>query len=565
MPLLQQRRDSLLRFTTRLFDQLADVRPSSVRHLLSNALGGLGQRADVDHAHLFLLRRLRAGRQSASLVAQWSAGGQQLDRQRLQALDISLFGSEAVARLATGTIVYSAREETKAACSRLVSGILRELSAAAYEMYPVSLGAQWSGILAFAHDRGPMHLDVESRQVLQLAGKVLVSGLLSSRREVRRRSRHRQWKRIADGACDFAVTVTDSCEIMRVIPFRRKHTADLVGLRIEDVFDRSSAEHLTDAMRSAFATGIPTTLDVRTRSFEGRQESFAVRIEPPAESAADATASVPKSLTLYLTSNEREREHAEEIQQLRVALDRATRLSQLGNIATEFAHQLKQPLQSITAHAFTLRTRLNRAAARNQSLLSLVENIQSQVAHAGDVVTSVQGFMRDRHMKVEPVVLSRVIQHALLLVRPIADGQNVRLLTRDDAGLLAADPSTLIEADRVQTTHVLINLLMNAIEACSLTGRSDLQVVVSVDPGRQDRTVLVSVADNGPGIPLERIDSVFERFYTTKAEGFGIGLAICRDVIERQGGSISVFNNSGCGCTFAFTVNRWNEDESEFE
>ena len=263
MPLVQHRRDSLLRYTARLFDQLSGVRPASIRHLLAGALSGLCKRADVPHGHLFLLRTRRDGQQTASLAAQWSITGQQVDRAQLQALEISHFGMDAVKKLGTGTIVFSACEDSKNACSRLVSGILLEINATGYEMFPVQIRSQWCGILALAHDRGPMHLDADSRQVLQLAGKVLVSSLQSARREVRRRSKQRQWKRIADGACDFALSVNESFEIMSIVPFRRKETANVVGLRLDDVFDQMGAlyhhdgDEETEHLRGRWGVGGP--------------------------------------------------------------------------------------------------------------------------------------------------------------------------------------------------------------------------------------------------------------------------------------------------------------------
>src|SRR5690606_13667817 len=121
---------------------------------------------------------------------------------------------------------------------------------------------------------------------------------------------------------------------------------------------------------------------------------------------------------------------------------------------------------------------------------------------------------------------------------------------------------TLVFVDRVQTTHVIINLLVNAIEACAEAGVPEPQITILPGPGSRTDRIVLEVSDNGPGLPPDRLESIFERFFTTKSEGFGIGLAICRDVIERQGGSIHARLNATGGCCFYFTLLRNSSSEA---
>ena len=547
MPLVQQRRDSLLRYSSRLFDQLSALRPASVRRLSTNAIGGLGQRAAVPHAHLFLVRGRTLESVTASLVAEWSEQPTARVSADLQKCHLSLFGEDVVRELSSGTIVFSGLTENTHACSRLVSGILRELGVTGYEMIPVIIGKRLRAVIGLAHDHGPIHLDHQSHQLIQLSGKIIVGCLMSARREQRRRIHHQQWKSIANGACDFALQTDARCEIIRVIPFRQQKPPQIRGLRLQDFVAAVSYESLTESIDTAIDSALPRTVDVRAVTAGGRPCSYAVRIEPAADRASDG-------LTLYLTNNDAERAHAEELQGLREQLDRATRLSILGNIATEFAHQLTQPLQSISNNAYTLKSRLRNKASGREKLIECVESIEGNVAHAGDVINSLRDFLRDRRLNPTANCLRTMIEHAVTMIETVAERIGAKIRIHDPANVLAAKGGCLVQVDRVQTTHVIINLLMNALEACAAAKTPAPVVSASTVPDERPGFLVVRISDNGPGIPPEKIHSVFDRFFTTKTEGFGIGLAICRDVIERQGGTIQAENNPAGGCLFSFTV-----------
>ena len=547
MPLVQQRRDSLLRYSSRLFDQLSSLRPASVRRLATNAIGGLGQRTAVPHAHLFLVRGRTAEIETASLVAEWSKHPAVRVGDDLQKCHLSLLGEDVARVLSAGTTVFSGLTETTHACSRLVSGILRELGVCGYEMIPVIIGKRLRAIIGLAHDHGPVHLDHQSHLLIQLSGKIIVGCLMSARREQRRRIHHQQWKSIANGACDFALQTDARREIIRVIPFRQQKPPQIQGLRLQDFVAAVSYESLMESIENAISDALPRTTDVRAVTTSGRPCSYAVRIEP-------AAGTTTGGLTLYLTNNDAERAHAEELHCLREQLDRATRLSILGNIATEFAHQLTQPLQSITNNSYTLKSRLRSNAIGRAKLMECVESIEGNVAHAGDVINSLRDFLRDRRMNPSANCLRTMIEHAVTLIATVAERISAKIRILDPENVLAAKSGCLVRVDRVQTTHVIINLLMNALEACAAAKTPAPIVSVSAVPDERSGHLVVRITDNGPGIPPEKINSVFDRFFTTKTDGFGIGLAICRDVIERQHGSIRAENNLDCGCSFFFTV-----------
>jgi signal transduction histidine kinase len=116
-----------------------------------------------------------------------------------------------------------------------------------------------------------------------------------------------------------------------------------------------------------------------------------------------------------------------------------------------------------------------------------------------------------------------------------------------------AEGLPLIQGDRVQLQQVIINLIINAIEAMSGVGKRGRALRISTEQAAAG-SVLVSVQDSGPGLCVEGLDRLFDAFYTTKADGMGLGLSICRSIIEAHGGGIWVSHNVGPGVTFQFTL-----------
>ena len=137
----------------------------------------------------------------------------------------------------------------------------------------------------------------------------------------------------------------------------------------------------------------------------------------------------------------------------------------------------------------------------------------------------------------------------LLKVMPTARARNARL------SFQRSETPVDVAVDQTQTTHVLVNLLVNALEATNEASELQPQIDVLVTPDPNHGRVVIRVKDNGPGLPAENPDLVFQKFYSSKEDGLGMGLAISREVCESQGGFLSAENNSdGPGCTFIVTL-----------
>lgn len=552
------RRNSLQRFASRVVDHLTAARPGTLKQLVADVLAGLARRAVVDHIQLFSIRHPTEGNPRVTLSSEWSSTGVRMPRQNLEGIPLSLFSQQAARSLSHGHSVFAALSPEMTSCSRLVTAMLLETEAAGLLLVPVMLKGRFCAMLGMAHSHGPAHLDANDCRLIELIGKMIIHEARSVRRKARRRREHRQWKKVADAACDFAIVINSSHEIRRIIPYGQKLVPNVVGLRIEDFVYRQSLSDLNAAMLSSTARRQTSTCDIKADRSDGSECWYRVRIEPKPEGST-------AGWFLFLTDNDAMYARQEEIRKLREHLNRASRLSLLGQISTEFAHQINQPLQAITNYCGTLQNREKRGEGSPEKTIASTEKILASVIHASQILDRIRQFVQFRELSLEPVDLRVVIERAILMTIPAANEagvvlQSVNLLPDSQNSLIISEADTESEfvglADHVQTTHVLVNLIVNAVEACAAARTREPKVIVAVNPHQDARHLIVSVRDNGPGLPANNPEIVFEQFHTTKPEGLGIGLAISRGVIEAQHGRLWAMNQKDRGCEFQFTVRR---------
>jgi len=538
-------REYLLKHASNVIDQLTLIRAQAVPQVLPSVLGTLGRQLSIPCVHLYTVSGRSEDTAMFSMAAEWTADERPEVRSRLQREALrTLAGPELIHALLRGTSIFTHLETGKHACSRLISGLLRDLDLRGYELLPVILHRRLRGIVGLAHNEGADHLDSEQRSFVQLMGRVMASTWLSARREVRRQRDHRQWKRVADGACDFAIEVSHSLMITNVLAFREKRPPALRGLFLEDIVSNASKDNLLLEIRRAIDAGLPALTEFWSVNRNGELSSFSVRIEP--EQSRNRVAA-----NLYLTSNDRERAHAEEVQGLRTQLDRSARLGMLGNVATEFAHQLAQPLQAVMNHVYTLRNRIRGDDAGSVKQRQSLVQIEDCLTHASEIIDGVRHFLRNKGYQQEPIALHSLLARAVNLIQVQAEIVGIRLHLDPPP---AENPDMQVFADSLQTLHVLMNLIINAIEAVSRLTPAEPCIRLAWSQSADKTHAVIKLSDNGPGVPPEILEKIFERFFTTREEGFGIGLALCRDIIEQQQGTICVANNKEGGCTVTFTL-----------
>jgi two-component system, LuxR family, sensor kinase FixL len=240
-----------------------------------------------------------------------------------------------------------------------------------------------------------------------------------------------------------------------------------------------------------------------------------------------------------------ERQRTEQrLQELQAELLHASRLRSMGQMATALAHELNQPLTA-TANYMKAAQRLIDAPqpdlARIRQALDLAVQ---QTMRSGEIIRRLRGFVARGELDRRPEAMAKLIEEASALALVGAKELGVRV----DLGL---DPVVrLVEVDRVQIQQVLLNLMRNAMEAMETSDRRELSLRVGATEGM----LQVTVADTGPGVSPEVAAQLFQPFITTKADGMGIGLSVCRTIVEAHGGRLWMEPNPDGGTLFHFTL-----------
>jgi len=218
----------------------------------------------------------------------------------------------------------------------------------------------------------------------------------------------------------------------------------------------------------------------------------------------------------------------------------------LGELTASIAHEVNQPLAAVVNAAAACRRWLDRGTPDLDEARRAVEWITKEANRASEVILRVRALANKTDIEKVPLDINDVVREVIALVQRELMSHRVSLRT----DLAPALP--MILGDRVQLQQVIINLVMNGIEAMqSVTNRPRELVIRSLDETQQ---LLVSVTDRGVGISTEIADRLFNAFFTTKSSGMGMGLSICRSIIEAHGGRMSAANNVGPGARFQFTL-----------
>ena len=240
--------------------------------------------------------------------------------------------------------------------------------------------------------------------------------------------------------------------------------------------------------------------------------------------------------------------HAElEAARQRHDLAHLARVTTLGELSSSLAHELTHPLASILSNAQAAQRFLAGDDVDLKEVSEILNDIVTEDERAGEVIHRLRSLLKKGEpQKYCDVNLNEVVQDVLKLVRNDLINQDVTAETD-----LAQNLPSII-GDRVQLQQVLLNLVLNACEAMADCASSERQLFIASK--LEKSAVQVSVTDRGGGIPEKKIEQVFERFFTTKKEGMGLGLSICRSIIDAHEGKIWATNNADCGATFYFSL-----------
>jgi signal transduction histidine kinase len=242
-----------------------------------------------------------------------------------------------------------------------------------------------------------------------------------------------------------------------------------------------------------------------------------------------------------------ERQRAEEaLLTAQAELAHVTRVTTMGELVASIAHEVTQPLTGIVTNGNACLHWLAGTQPNVEKARGAVERIIRDSDRASEVIHDIRSLVKKAHPHQEEVDLNDLIYRTLTLANGEMTRNQVELQTELAVGL----PNVL--GDRVQLQQVLLNLIMNAIEAMSsINGRRLLMIRSAI---RDPESVTVSVRDSGAGIDPQKAGHLFDAFFTTKPQGMGMGLSICRTIISAHGGHLSSAANAGPGATFEFTL-----------
>ncbi|WP_321965272.1 AAA family ATPase [Paraburkholderia sp. J7] len=254
-----------------------------------------------------------------------------------------------------------------------------------------------------------------------------------------------------------------------------------------------------------------------------------------------------QGVAFVLDLTERKRA-ADALREVQAELAHANRLATMGQLAASIAHEVNQPIGAASNNAHAALRFLERDPPDFQEVHEALECVVSDTCRAGDIIGRIRDQVRKAPPRAERVDVNDAIGNVIAIVQGELSKNRVAVHTR----LTQSLPT--VRGDRLQLQQVMLNLILNAIEAMSAVDPEARNLVISTEVSTLAQELLVTVADSGPGIAARDLERVFNSFYTTKASGVGIGLSICRSIIDAHGGRLWADAHKPLGAAFKFTL-----------
>jgi PAS domain S-box-containing protein len=241
------------------------------------------------------------------------------------------------------------------------------------------------------------------------------------------------------------------------------------------------------------------------------------------------------------------RESERRYREVEVELAHANRVATMGQLSASIAHEVNQPIAAAITNAHAALRWLGARPPDLEEVRQALGRIVNNAARAGDVIGRIRDLVRKAPPRKDGLEINEAIREVIALTRSEVVKNDVSVQTQLAQGL------PLIQGDRVQLQQVILNLIINAVEAMSATGEGSRELLISTGKAESDG-VLVAVRDSGPGLAPASFERLFEAFYTTKPGGLGMGLSICRSIIEAHRGRLWATANVPQGAVFQFTL-----------
>ncbi|MBW8789192.1 MAG: PAS domain S-box protein, partial [Rhizobium leguminosarum] len=282
-------------------------------------------------------------------------------------------------------------------------------------------------------------------------------------------------------------------------------------------------------------------VDARIRRADGEYRWFNLRQSP----LLDPDGNVVRWYGVVVDIEDRKRAE-ESLRQSQSDLAHVTRMTATGELAVSIAHEVNQPLMAIVTNAGTCLRWLQPGHTDLEQARVAAERIVRDGHRAGDIITSIRAMAQKLPARIELTDFKPAVREVLDLLTGELQRRGIELSLD-----MAATPIEVV-GDRTQLQQVVLNLVMNSAEAMTASSTAKH---INIRCAVEEQLVSVSVSDTGRGVPIHELERVFEAFYSTKADGIGMGLSICRSIVEAHGGRIwASLGENGDGALFTFTL-----------
>lgn len=340
-----------------------------------------------------------------------------------------------------------------------------------------------------------------------------------------------------------------SCTPDGRLEYWNQNLIDFVGLPIEEIvgfgfyriFHPDDVELMRVSWEEILKTKRGRPVDARIRRADGVYRWFNLRQNP----LLDAAENVVRWYGVVVDIEDRKRAE-ESLRQSQSELAHVTRMTATGELAVSIAHEVNQPLMAIVTNAGTCLRWLQPGHTDLKQARLAAERIVKDGHRAGDIIASIRAMAQKLPARIEQTDFKLAVREVLDLLRGELQRREI------EVALDLSDAPVEVIGDRTQIQQVILNLVMNSAEAMAA---SSSERRINIRCVAEEQLVSVSVSDTGHGVSIDELDRIFEAFYSTKADGIGMGLSICRSIVEAHGGRIwaSVAEKGGGGL-FTFTL-----------
>lgn len=418
--------------------------------------------------------------------------------------------------------------------------------------FPILLGGEVLGVIEF-FSREIRQPDPELLKVLATIGSQIGQFIERKRAEAELRQSEQNYRMlfesIDEGFCTIEVLFDENerpvdYRFLQISPSFERQTGikNAAGRRMREIAPQHEDRWFEIYGRIAL-TGEPMRFENEAKQLGRWYDVYAFRVEDPNRRCVGILFNdITGRKRVEAEARESERRYREAL----IELTHANRVTRMGQLTASIAHEISQPIGAVVNNA---QAALNWLSAQPPDLEEVRQTLREIVnvgMRAGDVISRIRALIKKQPPRREEMAINEAVLEVVALTHREVVKNGVSVRTQLAEGL------PFIQADRIQLQQVLLNLIINAIEAMRDVGEKERELLITTrdEPG----CVLVEVRDSGPGFTPAAVESAFEAFYTTKPGGLGLGLSICRSIIEAHGGELEAVANEPRGAVFRFTL-----------